>query len=250
MNRQQAQEVLWLYRPGSPQDDSSELREALQLAGQDAELGKWFQEHLAFQAVVRARLRSLPVPSHFKVQTLARQKPASTPGVPLRAWWQQPAWFAAAAALIAVALGLAALWLRPPVPDRFADFRNSMVSRAGRVAYTMDWPTNNMLELRKRFASRGAPDNYQVPDGLEKMTLTGGGALTWRSKPVSMLCFDRGDKQMVFLFVMDLAALKDRPPQKPAPAKVDAMLTVSWTSAGKAYLLAGPENTELLQRFF
>ena len=60
--------------------------------------------------------------------------------------------------------------------------------------------------------SRGAPADYDVPRGLERLQLTGGGRLTWRSNPVAMVCFDRGDKQMLFLFVMKRSAVKDPPP--------------------------------------
>lgn len=244
MNREQAQALLWLYRPGGPEENSPEVREALQLAQTDSELQAWLAEHLRFQAAICTQLRSIPVPAHLKPQVLAKQRI-----IPLRTWWQQPVWYAAAAVLV-IALGLAALWLRPVVPDRFADFRNTMVSRAGRVGYTMDWLTGDMQDLRRRLAERGAPANYELPGGLDKLALTGGAAVTWRTTPVSMLCFDRGDKQMVFLFVMERSALKDPPPQTPVTVKVDALLTVSWSSNGKAYLLAGPEKTELLQRYF
>ena len=58
-----------------------------------------------------------------------------------------------------------------------------------------------------------------------------------------MVCFDRGDKQMLFLFVMRRTALKDPPPEKPQLAKLHQMLTASWTQGDNTYILAGPEET-------
>ena len=84
----------------------------------------------------------------------------------------------------------------------------------------MDLVTNDMRQIRQFMAQRGAPADYHVPRGLERLQLTGGGRLTWRNNPVSMVCFDRGDKQMLFLFVMKRSAVKDPPPKTPRVAEV------------------------------
>jgi hypothetical protein len=57
-----------------------------------------------------------------------------------------------------------------------------------------------------------------------------------------MVCFDRGNKEMVFLFVMRKAALKDPPSPQPTESKVSDLRTASWTQGDKAYLLAGPDD--------
>jgi hypothetical protein len=64
-----------------------------------------------------------------------------------------------------------------------------------------------------------------------------------------MVCFDRGDKQMVFLFVMKRAALKDPPPAKPLITRIDALTTVSWTTGDRTYLLAGPQDADFLRKY-
>jgi hypothetical protein len=106
-----------------------------------------------------------------------------------------------------------------------------------------------MQQIRQFMASRGAPFDYDVARGLEHLQLTGGGRLTWRSNPVAMVCFDRGDKQMLFLFVMKRSAVKDPPPKTPQLAKVRQMLAARWTQGDNTYVLAGPEEADFLKKY-
>jgi hypothetical protein len=54
-----------------------------------------------------------------------------------------------------------------------------------------------------------------------------------------MVCFDRGDKQMLFLFVMKRAALKDAPPPQPQVKEASGLVAASWSKGDDAYLLLG-----------
>ena len=58
-----------------------------------------------------------------------------------------------------------------------------------------------------------------------------------------MVCFDRGDRQMLFLFVLGRSALKDAPSTAAEMAKVNKLMTQSWTQGDKTYLLAGPPDS-------
>jgi hypothetical protein len=158
-----------------------------------------------------------------------------------------PVWLAAAAVLV-ILVSLAGLWLRPRTANRYENFQVRMISTAGRP-YAMDIVTNDMEELRKSLESRGAPGDYDLTKGLERLALTGGAALRWRNNPVSMVCFNRGDNQMVFLFVLNRSALKDPPPAKPQVSKQSGFTTVRWSHGDKTYLLAGPEEEGFMQKY-
>lgn len=241
MTSERAKEILRLYRPGTPEDDAAEVAAAMERARQDPELTGWFEQDQAFHQALRTRFREIKVPEHFKAALLAcGPRPAP--------WWRSPLWLAAAAVIVAM-LALTGLWFRPSVPDRFSDYQRMMVSKAVRVAYAMDWHTNDMTALRHALARRGAPANYEVPAPLTKLQLTGGAALTWRSHPVSMVCFDRGDKQMLFLFVLRRSALKDPPAAPPQKRQIDSLLTLSWTRGDNVYLLAGPDEPGFEQKY-
>jgi hypothetical protein len=238
----EAKEILLLYRPGTPDEADAQVVEALECARRDPELARWLEKHQAFQAAVQTKLRQIEVPQHFKDALLARQKTIPAPTA-----WRTPVWLAAAAA-VALLLGWAAFWQKPPVPDRFHNFRDTMVSIAIRQ-YRMDLVTNDMRQLRQFVAARGAPADYQVPQGLEMLELTGGAALSWRTNPVAMVCFKQKGTSMLYLFAMKRGVLKDPPPEQPKVTKVSELLTASWTKGDLAYVLAGPDEPDFASKY-
>ena len=242
MNRDEAKEILMLYRPGTADAEDPLVEEAIQVTRQDPDLAQWFKEHQAFQAAMRAKFRQIHAPDHLKMALLVRQK-VIRPQV----WRQSPLWIAAAA-LIALLVGLSSVWFRPSLPDRFSNYRERMVSTALRE-YRMDLVTNDMSSLRQLIRAKGGPSDYELTPGLDRLQLTGGAALKWRNHPVAMVCFDRGDKNMLFLFVMQRAAIKDPPPAQPKLAKVSDLMTASWSQNEKTYLLLGQEETDFARKY-
>lgn len=242
MTRDEAKNVLLRYRPDQPGELDIETQAALELARQDPELNEWWQHHSRFQRAVQAKLRSVPVPAGLKERLLAERK-VVRPAV----WTNRRAWLLAAAAC-GVLLAVVGFWPRSSSPDGFANFQSRMVSTALRQ-YRMDVVTPEMPRVRDFLASRGAPADYEVTPGLEKLKLTGGGVLTWRSQPVSMVCFDRGDNQMLYLFVADQKAIRNPPGERPEVERVRDLIAVSWRSGGKVYVLAGPEEGDFARKY-
>jgi hypothetical protein len=246
VNRAEAQRVLLLYGPGTAETAEPEMREALELARQDPELGNWFEQHRAFQKAMTARLRQIEVPAHLKTSILAQAQVQQPPISRPQPVWLRTVWLAVATVVILA--GVAGVWLTPRPADRFANYQTRMVSGALRE-YRMDIKTNDMHLVRQGLAARGAPADYVVPERLARLHLTGGGRLSWRSNPVAMVCFDRGDNQMLFLFILKRSALKDPPPATPRLTKVNELMTASWSQGDETYLLAGPEEADFLQKY-
>jgi len=242
MNRDEAKQILMLYRPGTADAEDTLVGAAMDVARRDPELARWFAQHRAFQAAMRAKFRQIPAPEHLKIALLAGQKI-----IPPQVWWQKPVWLAAAA-LVVLLIGMSTVWFRPSLPDRFSNYRERMVSTALRE-YRMDLVTNDMRSLRALIKARGGPSDYELTRGLERLQLTGGAALKWRSHPVAMVCFDRGDKAMLFLFVMQRGAVKDPPPPQPRLAKVSDVMTASWSKNDKTYLLLGQEEADFAKKY-
>ena len=244
MNRDEAKKVLLLYRPGQEEPYDGEFEQALDLARHDAELGRWFEQHKRFQEAMQAKFRQIEAPAHLKQALLANQKIVRLPARSRHA----PVWLTAAAAVF---IGLAVLrfWPNPSPPDRFEDYQAMMVSKAT-LQYGMEFRTHDKEQLRRMIASKGGPGDYSLTKGLEKLPLTGGGSLRWRSNPVAMVCFDRGTNNMLFLFVMKSSAVKDPPPQTPHLTRVSSMVTSSWTSGDKTYVLAGAEEADFDKKYF
>ncbi len=242
MNSLEAKKILTLYRPETAEAAEPDFEEAIRQTRHDPELKKWFEQLCAFQTALGKKFRQIDVPEDLKQQILAKEK-IIQPIV----WWRNPSWFAAAAAILLL-ISLAAFWLKPEPPDRFSNFRERMVRVALRE-YKMDLLTNDSAQIRQFLTARGAPGDYVLTSGLEQLRVIGCGPLVWRSNPVSMICFDRGDQQMVFLFVVNRAAMKGAPDMTPEFVKVNKLGTASWSQGDKTYILAGSAEPKVLQKF-
>ncbi len=240
MTHLEAKRTLSIYRPGID-DNDPEVREALCLLETDSELKAWFEEHQRFQNTVRTKFQKIAVPTRLRSRILAEQKVV------------RPSFFSksniaiAIAAAIILFIGIGVLF-HSRTSDHFADYESRMVRGALRE-YRMDLVTNDLAQIRLSMASRGAPSEFFIPKGLSNLRVVGGGALKWRSNPVTMVCFDRGDKQMLFFFVLDRTAVKDFPAQTPAIRKISRLQSASWTKGDKVYVLAGPEDPNFAQKY-
>ena len=237
MTPAQARQVLLLCRPGSSDLQEPEVVQALEVARQDPALRAWYEQHCAFQTALRNKLRQIEAPADLKARILAQRKIVSLP-----VWWRRPVWLAAAAAVV-LFVGVVAVTIRARTPDRFANFEARMVGAALRQ-YAMDLKTNDMQQVRQFLAAKGAPADYVVPKRLAQLPLTGAGFLHWRSQPVSMVCFNQGGGQMLYLFILDRSAVPDPPPATPQLAGLNRLQVAAWSRDGRSYLLAGPKEPD------
>ena len=240
MTRDEAKRVLLLYRSRGDLDDA-EIRAAVEQAQRDPELQRWFNQHCAAQRRVRDQFAKMPVPRDLKAAILAGHK------IVRPVFWRRPALLAAAAS-IAVLVGIAALWSRPGAFERFDLYRSRMVSTVWRE-YRMDISTNNLSAIHAYLAQRGAPTNYVVPLKLEQLSVTGGGRLKWGNQPVAMLCFDRGDQQMLFLFVVSRNTIRGEPGSTPQVHTTGRLQTASWSDHANVYVLAGPPEADFVAKY-
>jgi hypothetical protein len=253
MTREEAKKILSLYRPWSADAQDAEFAGALTLARQDAELGRWLEEHCAAQTTIRARLQTITPPAGLKEQILSeRPKPVFV----IRQ--RKPAVLVGAFAL-ALALGLASYWLLQEAGDTdqpsFANYRSRMV-RSSLRSYGMDLETNNATEIRSYLAQHQARADYVLPHPLAETTPTGCGVLRWQGHRVTMVCFHSGrplppgEKTDLFLFVMDRSAAPDAPDTRiPKIEQVNRMITASWSEGDTIYLLAAPGDETFLRKY-
>ncbi|PYI87153.1 MAG: hypothetical protein DME26_07125 [Verrucomicrobia bacterium] len=250
MNSRQAQEMLMLYRPGMDDAQDPQFAEALALIKDDPELAEWFVQHCATYVAIRGKLRQIAVPAGLKEQILSEQKAHRT-----NVWWRRPA-LLAAAAVVALLIGIASVWLQPPGQDSFSAYRRMMVRTALRTGYTMDLETNDLKQIRAYLAQRNAPADYVLPQPLEKAQGTGCVALTWHGKPVSMVCFRSGEplgpgiKSELFLFAIDRSGVSGAPPGKaPQFTQVSKLMTAGWSQGEKVYLVAASGDESFVRKF-
>ena len=238
LNSHEAKKILALYQPGRTQEP--EVTAALEQVERDPELKKWFADHTAFQKAVGKKFDAIPIPAGLAEKIISERKVVVS--IP---WWKQrKVW--AVAAVLTFFLGISAVYLSPPPENTIQNFKSRMVRTVLRD-YRMDVVSSNQTDIKRFLASQGAPVDFEVPEKLTSFRLTGGGVLRWQNRPVSMICFDRGDEQMLFLFVTEKPPSSKAPSEKPMLEKVSHLLTASWTQGNKTYLVAGPEDTAVLR---
>lgn len=245
MTGEQAKEILLLHRPGERPESDPEVTAALRLLASSPELAAWYERQQQLHHNLCGALRSIEPPPGLRERILARVSPAPKI-VRLPVWRRHPVGLALAAALALFGL-LAALWDPSSSSGSFENFRARMISEALRQ-YVMELETNDMPQVRQLMESRGAPADYQLTPGLLQVELAGGGVLTWRGRPVAMVCFKRGTQDLIWMFVMNAAGLSDVPPSEPRIDIVREVSAASWSKDGKVYVLAGPTDVETLKR--
>lgn len=251
MNRDDAKNILLLYRPGTVDVADPQVVEALALAQRDMELARWFGEHCARQEALRARFRQIPVPAGLKEQIISEQAARDKVIV----WWRNPT-LTAVAAIVVILLALAAIRLQLPVADNtLAIYQNRMVGTALR-GYAMDLATDNPAQIRAYLAQHQAPADYVLPAALGKVAVTGCAIESWQGMKVSMICFRTGkllppgEPGDLWLFVVDRASVKHAPASGPPQlARVNQLITAAWAQGDKLYLLGTEGDEQTIRRF-
>lgn len=247
MNRDDAKNILLLYRPGTADANDPQVSEALALAQRDGELARWFGEHCARQELLRASFRQIAAPDGLKEQIISEQ--AAREKIERTVVWRRNVILAAAATVVA-ALILVALWLRPAAADdTLAIYRNRMIGTALR-GYAMDFAASDPVQIQSYLKQKQAPADYDLPVPLQKIAMTGCAIESWQGAKVSLICFRTGkplppgEQSDLWLFVVDRASVKNAPLAGPPQlARVHQLMTATWTQGDKLYLL-GTEGDE------
>ncbi len=200
MNNEEARQILSAYRPGGGDAGDPYIREALEQARRDPELGRWFEEQRRFDAEMAQALRDIPVPAEGRTNTLNAAR------LEARGSKRFPAWLSGLAAALVLLAGIGVIYWAG-LHDRSAarvventgmDGFIEMASSAMPFSYRAD----SFADLHTWLQQRGSPVPETIPE-----TLAGAGALgcTVFQEPdgseISLLCLLR-DGEAVHLFVM------------------------------------------------
>jgi hypothetical protein len=258
VNSQEAKKILLLYRPAVDRDDA-DFAEAIALAKTDPELDSWFQQHCAFQSAASSAFNNIPVPDGLKEQILSERK------AHLTLISRRRALVAACAVVVIAVCGF--LTFRSIVPPRpnldysFGNFHTNMIAKIIRYPEKMDIYTNDLQAIRAKLAELGQSSLVFTPD-VDKIVQrtniagTGGKALDWQDKQVAMICLNSGKKDVpksgdLFLFIVDKTAVKG-PLPGPTPVITQDrknIVSSSWTSGDKTYILAGLGDEAFIKPF-
>jgi hypothetical protein len=250
VDRTAAKQTLALYRPGTADEFDADFAEALEFAKRDPELARWFEEHCALCAAVRAKFEQIPVPEGLKEQIVSEQRARG-----LIASQSRAALIAVCAVIILLLLALGALYLRPTEDRSLAAFGGRMAGTVLRAYPKMDLETNSLAAIHEYLAQNGGQGDYVLPKGLETASGTGCKILSWHGKRVSMVCFNSGKKGTantpdLFLFIIERSGLSNPPLMKSAQvAHMSGLTTASWSSGRLTYVLEGMGDEAFLLNF-
>jgi hypothetical protein len=257
MNRDEAKNILQLYRPDTADADDPQIAEALALAKQDSELARWLEEHCARQNALREEFRQIEIPAALKEQIISEQAAFSKKNSR-----RQKIVLVATLTAIVVALAIVVSFYFPPggngnqaIANTLANYQNQMAGTAT-SGYGMNFPTNDLTQIRNYLAQNAAPADYALSAPLEKTATTGCAIENWHGKKVSMICFRTGkplppnQQGDLWLFVVDRASVNGAPDAaSPQFAKVNQLATATWIQGGKLYLLATEGDEQALRKF-
>jgi hypothetical protein len=249
VNKEEAKQILLLYRPGTADAEDPDTAAALALAKTDPELGRWLVEHSARQSALREKFRQIPVLAGLKEQIISEE---AAKGRAMSRRQKIQAALAVAAIIISLAaLGIFLLPHRTPNVSALSEYQNQMAYYA-LSGYSMDLTTDDSRQIQAYLAGKQAPSDYALPASLQNVAVTGCAIENWQNSKASMICFrtekslPAGQKADLWLFVVDRTTVKDISdiPQ-PQFAKVGALMTATWTQGGNLYVLGiqGDENT-------
>ena len=233
MNSLQARFILEACRSG--QDDASDPKmiEAQQAMESDPELAQWFAASQELDRSIIAKLKAVPVPDDLRERIQAGEScPAPTdPPQSRKAWLQL-------AALVAILAVLALFMLpRTPVSD-LATFRQDMVEFLDHDwDRTFDHADPDYAQLKLWLEGGSNPLEVDLPHRLATSRTIGCKALHWHGTTATLICFlPQNAGTAVHVFVVDLAALAERPGDAPKLARLAHWNSATWTRGNKLYL--------------
>ena len=243
MNNQEAQLILRSYRPGGEDASDPMMAEALEQARHDPELQKWIAHEQAVDASIQGKLRAaVVVPPELKANLLALQKIAQK-----KSRWRWPIWLAAAAS-VALLLGISALRLRPGSSDQLDSFRQAMVRYSMEKHEHVAFETSDITKIKLWLQSRDMKPDLDLPGGLRGQPTKGCRVVDWNGQKVALICFVLPDGNHVDFFAMDRADFPSLARNRaPLFAQTGVLMTAAWIKGSQVYLLTGTGDKILIK---
>jgi hypothetical protein len=244
MNNQEAKLILQAYRLGGQDAGDPQFAEALEQAQRDPELERWYAEERAIGIRIQSKINSAAIaPAGLKDNLLALRKlvrPSPR--------WSQPAWLAAAAAIILIA-SIAAFWWPSVNAPQFVSLRETATQNSMREADHVNLMAQDMAKIRDWLKTQNVPTDFEIPSSFRDAMLHGCKVMDWHRHKVTMLCFMPNGGGHVDLFVVDCTRFRDfKPSEAPQFATSNGLTIATWSRGNKTYLLAGKMNEEQLKK--
>jgi len=237
MNSQKAKEILSSFRSHDADGMDPYFAEALKLSEQDQELKQWFDQHLAIDHAIRAKLKNVEIPNDLREKILNSRQQSKV------IHWKQPLLMAASILFIVIV----ALFYRYKATDHFDKFQIHFAALA-EIGIEKTLNTENLDEIREFLRSEGF-GAFNIPVNLAQVPLEGGALGTWKGEKIPILCFETIDEKYIYVF---LANKKYFPSSSltaiPEIHQHGNIATAAWAEGDIVALVTVPGNEELIHQ--
>ncbi len=263
MDRDEAQNILQLYRPGNESDRNDPLiAEAFDLLETDAELRAWFEEQQSFDSAMSAHLEELQPPADLKAAILAGMRAhqieaASQVDFPSeqtthreantrsKAWWLNP--WVGIAALFVVML---AIFAAPRNGAKSTQLAQNNIALSGMPPvlnflseqiddlsiFKFDKRDEHASELQSYLASTGAPSPRKLCDKMANTPTIGCVTFDYNNTKLSMICFKDG--AVYHLITAQKAGFPDALPNEPKVFQLNDKAFKIWVEGDQVNILS------------
>jgi len=253
MSNNEAKFILSAYRPGGGDAADPAMAKALTQAKTDPSLGAWFAREQAHDAAVAGKLREITPPVGLREAILAGARAsrnemsrATTAAVTTqRAWWAQPVWLAAAAA-VAVLLSLAAWRMSPVRGEAFEEFAVNFVDKG----FMLQKRGADVAALKTWLGEQHGPLPEALPAKFADLHALGCRKLSFKGQDVSLMCFERDGKEFhVFVARVDGvdSAGADRAPRF-LDGQKGGHVAATWADAKNRYVLVSDAKLDAVRQ--
>jgi hypothetical protein len=239
MNNEEAKFILSGYRPSGADAGDATFCAAIDQARLDPALGAWFEFEQKFDRMMTAKLGAVQPPDGLREAILAGAK-VSTPAT--RAWWRQPAWYAAAACF-GVLLAVASLLLWPARADARELARFAMLDSIHDDQHHGRGEENFMLQTSLQNPSHRLHDG--VPVDFARLSATGCRTLRFAGHDVIEVCFQRNGVWF-HCYIVPKADFSNAE-ASPEFSHQGALCCASWTDAQNLFVVVSSAGTDALK---
>jgi hypothetical protein len=245
MNNQEAKFILGAFRPDGRDAADAMFTSALAQVDRDPELRAWLDQQRKFDRAMSGKLGEVAPPAGLREAILAGGRASR----PRRAWWNDPVWLAAAAALViigAVALSLRTTTERPDVSALTAfAIKDLTESHSTHVGYPPEFAG---LQAQLSGAPLPLTTARGVAIDLDELRRKNCRSVRVAGREVFEICFNR-DGKWYHLYAArrsDFAPGEIDP--RAAVASRGEMVATAWADANNVYALVTDGGQEALRR--
>jgi hypothetical protein len=204
MTREEAKEYLSVVRPNGADAADPDLREALELAKKDSELGSWLSRQLEFDEILIETISSIHPPEGLRENILESIEKTVRP---VQFW--RMSWLALAASVVLAALLLSQRFdlFRGPSEPFHSFYADALAVVGVKPMPKLDLETPSLGTAEAFIEQHDAPRLSEFPQKLQAMATAGCRVFVWRQHPASLTCFRLPSGYLLHVVVISEDAL-------------------------------------------